>query len=75
MAQFGAGIGFSRSNAEAGRLGEGLLTRINGAIPDIAALTERFMDAPFVSGGAAGPLAGSLTTTEEQRAFLALHKG
>jgi hypothetical protein len=52
-AEFDAGTGFSRSTSDAtGNLGNGVLTRARDAIPDIAALTERFMSAPFVSGGA-----------------------
>jgi autotransporter passenger strand-loop-strand repeat protein len=77
MAQFGFGIGSSRSASDAtfGRLGEPLRTRVNDAIPDIAALTERFMSAPLVNGGASGLLPSSLTTPEEQKGILAFRHG
>jgi hypothetical protein len=51
------------------------MDRIAAAIPDISALAQHFMGARFVSGGALGLLAGSLTTVEEQRALLAFHHG
>jgi hypothetical protein len=51
----------------------GSLARTNGPTPDIAALTEHFMAAPLVSGGASGLLPSSLATAEEQRPFLAFH--
>ena len=51
------------------------LIHTNGTIPDIAALTEHFMGAPFVRGGAPGLLPTSLTTAEEQRPFLAFPHG
>src|SRR5262249_39960590 len=51
------------------------LTHTSGPLPDVAALTEHFMGAPFVSGGALGLLPSSLTTAEEQRALLAFPHG
>ncbi|WP_084808421.1 TIGR03118 family protein [Bradyrhizobium sp. NAS80.1] len=51
------------------------LTHTSGPLPDIAALTEHFMGAPFVSGGALGLLPSSLTTAEEHRALLAFPHG
>jgi hypothetical protein len=77
MAQFSAETVFAGrgSDTTIGRFGDGLLTRANASIPDIAALTEHFMGAPVVRGGAPGLLPGSPTTAEEQRPFLALHHG
>jgi uncharacterized protein (TIGR03118 family) len=51
------------------------LTHTSGPLPDIAALTEHFMGASCVSGGALGLLPSSLTTAEEQRALLAFTHG
>ncbi|WP_198026707.1 FG-GAP-like repeat-containing protein [Bradyrhizobium sp. ARR65] len=74
MSQFGSHDATTLPNQLSGG-SVGSLTNTNGSIPDIAALTEHFMAAPFVSGGALGLLPSSLTTAEEQRSFLALHHG
>jgi hypothetical protein len=75
MAQFGArGATNSHWGTSIGSLANDFVAR-TGTIPDLAALTEHFMGAPSVSGGASGLLAGSQTMAEEQRALLAFHHG
>jgi len=73
MSQFGSHDATGAPNHLSGT-SAGSLMHSGGPIPDIAALTERFMGAPFVSGGTTGLLPSSLAA-EEQRAFLALHQG
>jgi hypothetical protein len=71
MSQFGSHGATGASNPLSG----GSVGPLTQSMPDIAALTEHFMGAPVVSGGALGLLPSSLATAEEQRPFLASHHG
>jgi hypothetical protein len=74
MSQFGSHDATGAPNPLSGG-SVGSLTHTVGPTPDIAALTEHFMAAPLVNGGALGLLPSSLATAEEQRSFLAFHHG
>jgi hypothetical protein len=72
MSQFGSHDASGAPNQLSGGRVDSPPTNTNGPIPNLAALTESWTGAPFVSGGASGLLPNSLLA-EEQRGFLALH--